>query len=378
MGSRSEFPVQPIQRFAGKSAPIKRPEEITCFSYDVNREFRWDESSLQYYWPPSLPADLSAGFDTFNKWDDSTDEHLDGLVKALMLHEKSIGERLKTDFVTWRGMMTRFMTAPFDQFNSFDMNATLFQGTIFIEEDHPSKFEDKKEQSNRPPNRNGLSQDIMSFWGYKFESLALIPDIWDNVSRDFIESREEHIVDNIQQYCSVVYTQIGDASLVLGGEVDAVWDRKPDDKTLPINWVELKTSEEIQSERDHIKFERKLLKFWVQSFLIGCPKIIVGFRSKSGQLQRLQEIQTQSIPGTVKRGKASWNGNMCVNFAAEVLEFLKKSITSEGVWRISRKKGDPNISVYKIEETGTGQILRDDFIEWRQQLTAKEVAQMLK
>ena len=57
--------------------------------------------------------------------------------------------------------------------------------------------------------------------GYKFESLALIPDIWDNVSREFIESRGEHVVDNIQQYCSVVRTKIGDSDLILGGEVDA-------------------------------------------------------------------------------------------------------------------------------------------------------------
>jgi len=57
--------------------------------------------------------------------------------------------------------------------------------------------------------------------GYKFEALALIPDTWDAVSRDFIESRDQHIVDNFQQYCSVVETGIGSSSLILGGEVDA-------------------------------------------------------------------------------------------------------------------------------------------------------------
>lgn len=57
--------------------------------------------------------------------------------------------------------------------------------------------------------------------GYKFESLALIPSIWDETSRDHIESRETHIVDNIAQYCSVVQTGIGSTSVILGGEVDA-------------------------------------------------------------------------------------------------------------------------------------------------------------
>jgi len=49
----------------------------------------------------------------------------------------------------------------------------------------------------------------------------LIPDIWDNVSREFIEARESHIVDNIAQYCSIVQTGIGDTNMILGGEVDA-------------------------------------------------------------------------------------------------------------------------------------------------------------
>jgi RAT1-interacting protein len=99
-----------------------------------------------------------------------------------------------------------------------------------------------------------------------------------------------------------------------------VWDSKPKDKDLPINWVELKTSEEIQSQADTIKFERKLLKFWIQSFLLGVPKIIVGFRSKTGTLLRLEEMATQSIPGNVKRQGNSWDGNTCVNFAAAFLE----------------------------------------------------------
>jgi RAT1-interacting protein len=99
-----------------------------------------------------------------------------------------------------------------------------------------------------------------------------------------------------------------------------VWDRKPDDPDEPINWVELKTSEEVSSDGDARKFERKLLKFWIQSFLIGVPKIIVGFRDKRGTLLRVEELATQGIPARVKRGGRSWDGNTCVNFAAAFLD----------------------------------------------------------
>jgi len=163
--------------------------------------------------------------------------------------------------------------------------------------------------------------------GYKFETIALIPDQWDPTPRDFIESREDMVVNNHAQYCSVVKTGIGKVRMILGGEIDAVWDCKPDNKDSPINWVELKTSAAINNDRDMIKYERKLLKFWIQSFLLGVPKIIVGFRSKNGILQSLEELETRDIPGTVKRqGKGTWDGNLCIDFTACFLEcklFLK-------------------------------------------------------
>ena len=87
----------------------------------------------------------------------------------------------------------------------------------------------------------------------------------------------------------------------------------------------------IESDRDMLKYERKLLKFWIQSFLLGVPKIIVGFRSKTGILQRLEELETKSIPGMVKRsGKGSWDGNLCINFTAGFLECVSTSPVQSG------------------------------------------------
>ena len=100
-----------------------------------------------------------------------------------------------------------------------------------------------------------------------------------------------------------------------------VWDAKPPPPFTRINWVELKTSVNPQSDRDLLAFERKLMKFWIQSFLLGVPKIIVGFRDQNGILVRTEEMETEKIPGTVKRrGKATWDGNMCINFAAGFLD----------------------------------------------------------
>ncbi|KAI9718938.1 MAG: decapping endonuclease targeting mRNA [Candelaria pacifica] len=369
----SKFEIGPPDRFGGKSAAIRRPKEIACFSYDDEHTYHPDDSSMRWYYPPRLGADLSSGFDTFHKLDDTADDHLDSLLKTIIAWEKENGTKCDADIITWRGMMTKVMATPFDNFNGFEMNATYFQGTIFIEENHAYKLAQWQSQRSQPKKRGGPSQDLMSFWGYKFETLSLIPQPWDATSRVYIEGREQEIVNNHAQYCSVVKTGIGKAKLVIGGEVDALWDSKPDDKDDPISWVELKTSEEVQSDRDMLKFERKLLKFWIQSFLLGVPKIIVGFRSKNGILQRLEELETKDIPGNVKRkGKGTWDGNMCINFTASFLEWLKQAIHGDGVWRIRRKERSPAIQVYKIEESGCGGILSAEFLTWREQLQTGE------
>lgn len=91
--------------------------------------------------------------------------------------------------------------------------------TRFIEEDHSYKLASWEKQRQRPAPPGRPSQDMMSYWGisihlscvsyspcrywrgigYKFETLCLLPDIWDRVSRDFIENRENEIVNNHAQ-----------------------------------------------------------------------------------------------------------------------------------------------------------------------------------
>lgn len=82
-------------------------QEIACFSYNDRHEFLLDDSSIRYYYPPMLGADLSKGFDTFEKLDDSKDDHLNSLLKTIMAHEQETGSRVDAAVITWRGMMTK-------------------------------------------------------------------------------------------------------------------------------------------------------------------------------------------------------------------------------------------------------------------------------
>ncbi|KAI5862783.1 RAI1-domain-containing protein [Durotheca rogersii] len=372
----STFDIQPIDRFGGESQPVKRPKEIAYFSYDSKRQFHLDDSSLQWYHPAELGADLSKGFEQFDKHDNSVDEHIDSLLKTIMAHEEEEGKKIDAHIVTWRGMMTKIMSAPFEDRDGFEMDATLYQDCIFIEENFAYGQVMQQEQRRQQQKRRGqISPDIMTYWGYKFETLSCLPRPWGEVSRDLIENRDNEIVNNKAQYCSVVRTGIGSSLLCLGGEVDAIWDSKPKQKGAPINWVELKTSAEIRDDRGMQNFERKLMKFWIQSFLLGVPKIIVGFRSQQGILTKLEEIQTAKIPDTAaKRGVRSWNADTCINFASSFLEWLRTAINDEGVWRIKRRPHSGQIELFKVEEVGHGRILTDEFINWRIKLSLNSAA----
>ena len=128
--------------------------------------------------------------------------------------------------------------------------------------------------------------------------------------------------------------------------------------------MELKTSRELTTPRSIATFEQqKLLKFWAQSFLLGVPRIIVGFRSERNTLASLQLLETMKIPAQVReRGTTMWDGNVCINFTAKFLEFLREIITEDGVYGIKFVKGTSKVDVFK---KGGKTFLTEEYINWK-------------
>lgn len=133
----------------------------------------------------------------------------------------------------------------------------------------------------------------------------------------------------------------------------------------------------MHNPREVVKFERKLLRFWAQSFLLGVPKIMVGYRTQAGFLTRISEMETQRIPGMVKRGSGVWDGNVCINLTAAFLEFLKRTVTGEGAWRIARKRNARTIEVYEVSDVEAETIVKPSFRAHREKLRAREISAAL-
>ncbi|KAK3048865.1 decapping endonuclease targeting mRNA [Extremus antarcticus] len=401
------FSIHPLSRFESGQTAIRRPKQILEFCFDGDHKLLpLSDECLRYYYPPVFDApwvsqgtrsrmNLSTGFDNWIKADESIDWHLDGLLQTIQAHEeallaqgKPVNEvRVNADVVAWRGILTKIMTAQYDFFADFELNATCFQDTIYLELNHTHKDVVEQQSNNRqrqarakPASDHSITPEMMQYWGYKFEALSTLPRPWGECSREEIESRDREIVNINTQYCSVVRTGIGNTSLILAGEVDCVLGSKPSDPTLPIPWVELKTSatQMHQNPNSVRKWENKLLRIWTQSFLIGVPKVVVGFRSPTGDLESLQELDTQKIPGQVSRGQKSWDGNVCISMTASFLEWLKESLLGkDGVWRVKLARNAKQIELFQIEETGTGRVIEPGFKAHRERLLAAEIAQKL-
>jgi len=205
--------------------------------------------------------------------------------------------------------------------------------TLYLEE-HLS------DEKLRAKNNMTHRQSLMSYYGYAFESYCTSPA--PTRTRMAAVHAEDPPgwggdVNTNVQWCSVVKGKLGDLRMVIGGEVDCVRGKYTGQ---PDTFVELKTSQEIRSEQDATRFEKKLLKFYFQSFLLGVPNIIVGFRNHAGVLTSLQQFQTMQLPRLVRGKPGAWNPMLCFEWGYELLSFIRNAIlagarerTEDLVWR---------------------------------------------
>ncbi|KAF8522382.1 RAI1 like PD-XK nuclease-domain-containing protein [Gautieria morchelliformis] len=332
----------PLTSDPSRPPPFQQPHQLLSFSYtslpapdDARQRVRtleWNNSSMRYLVPPPPSADLAYGYE---RWIKRPEERgrLDGLLEAC-LRKECEAERARASVVTWRGVVTKILTSPYEDRDGYDINVMCVDGTLYLEE-HLSD-EKLREKSNLTGKHR-----LMTYYGYAFESYCTAdtpPDSRTSKGGSASPGWGGDVDTNVQ-WCSVVKTKLGNARMILGGEVDCVRDRHTGQ---PDTFVELKTSMAIRpgNRNDESKFEKKLLKFYFQSFLLGVPEVIVGFRTPSGHLQTLQSFKTMDIPRNVRGKAGAWDPSACLTWATHVFEFLHKQTahydaSERAVWRVT-------------------------------------------
>ncbi|GAA5822437.1 hypothetical protein JCM3770_000270 [Rhodotorula araucariae] len=323
----------PAHYLAAATAPpaFQQPIHLASFSYSPTRELLLDDErkddALAYYHEPRLGSDLNFAFDRAAWRDASIDEGLDALLDSLSTwaakQPTPAADDLlgKISVITWRGMMTKLMLAVYEVDNAasgrrgdgWEMNAMVVDGCLYLEESNPpSKLAAKaaSESSNALP----------SYYGYSFESYCTASS----------PSPADFPIPNTNiQWCSVVKTNLGGFRTIVGGEVDCVRAGADPRRITTGDFVELKTNIAIQSHRDEVNFERqKLLKHYVQSFLLGVPTVTVGFRTRQGHLTGLQSFSTLDIPRLVRGKPYAWTPGACLASARDLVAFLHQTLAT--------------------------------------------------
>ncbi|PWN50938.1 RAI1-domain-containing protein [Violaceomyces palustris] len=320
----------------------------------------------------SRGADLNYGYERLVSRNEEVNEHLDALLASLIfraqagaepLSKSSTGtprlydpasdlDRRRSNVITWRGIMTRIFTALnqdpkvrdskgiSNRPEGFSLNAMALGSTLYLE-DHVDQRKAREERE-----RKGKDERLSRFgyYGYSFESFCTVgsPEEakvspFDSKSREWgYEGRGRYPpgwsgdVNTNVQWCQVVKTRLNETRMILGGEVDCEEEEEEEEEE---ESVELKTSVVLNpnNPRSIPLFELKLLRIYFQSFLLGIPSILVGFRDAQGHLVTAQEFNTLEIPRLV-RGKelpVGWDALDSMRFADRILNWIRKVIVNE-------------------------------------------------
>ncbi|ESK95351.1 protein rai1 [Moniliophthora roreri MCA 2997] len=348
-----------------KPPPFQQPTPLTSFSYTPEHVQEFADSALRYFAPippsllgnprggPSRGLDLGYGYE---RWVRKPEDRgrIDSLLNAVnMVCERGTGNgegklmRLKdVSVVAWRGVITRIMTAPYEERDGWEMNVMVMDGTMYLEE---HLTDDKLHEKNNVEERHRRAM----YYGYAFESYST----WETPFNDNpAPNKWGGDVNTNVQWCSVVRTKLGDMRMVIGGEVDCVrgkYSGRTDE------FVELKTSLTIRGPSDEVKFEKKLLKFYFQSFLLGVPEIVVGFRTPRGQLISTKSYKTIEIPRMVRGKPGGWDPSVCLDWGYRFLRKLKETCEPGGVWRVKFVPGD-GAWITQLDRGGEAEVINGE------------------
>ena len=315
MGGEAQLPPIRVRDDPGadnppRSAPYREPVELACFSKSRHAGVTYDSSMLKQYARPSVPFDLSEGFDTFRDRDRDVARPaaLDPIFGALRAKGVEDKELAAADVVTWRGNFAKLLSTPWNAREPWHMECEAVHDVLVLNVLEPEECLAKERKRNSDPARH--REKLMCYWGFSFEEACTGG-----------ASKYAEPVDCADAFCAVVRAGVGRHRLVLGGEVDC-WDGEK--AGLP-GYVELKTTRVMDAHAQVARFERdKLLKWWAQSFAVGVRRILVGFRDDDGFVRKLQTLDTLKLPGYAARHAGAWDPKTALAFADKVLTDLKE------------------------------------------------------
>uniref|UniRef100_A0A0K2T377 Decapping nuclease n=1 Tax=Lepeophtheirus salmonis TaxID=72036 RepID=A0A0K2T377_LEPSM len=221
------------------------------------------------------------------------------------------------------------LRTPYEEKEPWMFTVTKYKGTIYI------KAEQTEYERIQSDTIDTQKQHIFK-WGYKFEDYLTQKST----------SNLNDIVNTNQQNHVVYQREIDGYNILYGAEVDAVMH----DRATPLrlkDCVEFKVNLEITSNQHYKIFaKRKFLHWWTQSYLVGIPTIICGFRNHNGIVRKIEKFSVQELSEGME-----WRQDVCKAFLANLLKSLRNEmiVKSNLVFNISWKPIGAVIQVYETK-----------------------------
>lgn len=364
-----------IGSIAESNASLEKPQLIGQYMLfqdkaSGRREPIFAESKLKYSYlhlPSKLEHvayDLSAGYNKNINWSSAANVKLDEFLQWILRNRHKLPQSsnpaekpLGTDFVTWRGVLTKLMVSSFVK-DKWLVGATMFKGTIYL-----CPYYDTEESVNDYGN-------LFSYGGHRFENYITRTEP-KKVQCDHFDAatKEEYSV----VIKSKVQSSSGKISLLYAAEIDCLDTGKTQRDAADMeNFVEIKTTRRMHHENQYRNFCKfKLIKWWAQSYLVGVPKIICGYKNDRHIVDSIEEMNVHRIPSQCSE---FWSRRQCMNFLQQFLSFVQHIVTDDDPYRVYLFSNEvPNmISTRKLLNRSHFQILPEWYISELTKCTTKE------
>ena len=348
--------------------PFSKPSLISTFEKTSSSFFPAPEPNLQLpnkFVPAAIDTDLNIGFESYIEHNTVAD--LDHIMSTL--HKAKFNLALnQVGFISYRNNFNKIMSTPYCKRDSWEIGVVRKNGVIYMDTRNFNQESTENEKQKR-----------FGYVGRRFEFVSTQSchshqhvlgctskrPAGSNVHPETpLPADSDALAEHVdKEFCIVTRIRLGDHVVVLGAEVDA-WEEELKNETKdregPVNnkreesrrtFVELKTSAVIKHSRQQNKFTRfKLMKFWIQSFLVGVPKIVCGFHD-NGILVKNESFETLRIPSLCR---GHWDGNICLGFTENVLSFLKHHVVVDDVYYILKYDNTRFVVVLQEETLAPG------------------------
>lgn len=287
---------------------VSEPVQITCFSRDGSRKVTYDSrEELQTFEEPKLPANLGDGFETYVPKADDGDVGFEPILRALLKSPFDIDK--EADVVTFRNNLNKIGTTPYENRDEWEFDCALVGKTVFLD---VRRLDDSRD----------ASQKIFMYYGYRFESLCT--------------GKANEAVNANSEFCSISRMRLANHRILMCSEIDCAV-REGEKGGNPLRqYVELKTMKAVDNDRALSNMYRhRFLKYWLQSYLAGVRRVLIGLRSESGTLLNTKWVRTSEMPREARhhfdstRARSRWDPFVCINFLSCVLAYVREACGSK-------------------------------------------------